>query len=490
MSKPIQAAVIILFVLLIGSAGIAAFFLLQNQKLAQENQSLQTRVNEFQAKESDLIAKADKLKNDQQVLKDRMSENEKERDQAKQALEELKSKTETLNRQIADANQDRDDYKGRVETMRRERDELVERMRNQKEKVVEKIVEKIVYKDRDSGSGDVMNTDFNNVSNDVMPSEQRGDQYWANVLKEKEKLKLDLQKAQSDLDQSVLQVVELRKNNDDIQMQLKHLTDLKDELERKLDRDSKDLEIRMANERKELERRIKYSEDLANSLSMEVARTRSDKEADSERAEKYKQDNLALQDQIRQLHSTKLALEKTIVQMNQEKVTMSKRLDQTEGAIQGRIDEIWKIKQNLDQKISQLPTSNVVVAPTQVKSTKVASPEVELSPIVVNPSTNTIVSETPRVQAVSKNQPKPRASANVSASKTQGTIISINEPNNFVIVDLGENDASQVGHSMTVLRDNKPVGTLEVIQVRKDISAADIKNSNGALRVGDIVRYN
>lgn len=490
MSKPIQAAVIILFVLLIGSAGIAAFFLLQNQKLAQENQSLQSRVDEFQSKEADLIAKADKLKSDQQVLKDRMSENEKERDQAKVALEELRSKTEALNRQISEANQDRDDYKGRVETMRRERDELVERMRNQKEKVVEKIVEKIVYKDREFGAGDLASNTVNNVAVDNNSSDQRGDQYWANVLKQKEAFKLDLQKAQSDLDQSVLQVVELRKQNNDIQMQLKNLTDLKDGLERKLARDSEDLEIRMANEKKDLERRIKYSEDLANSLSMEVARTRSDKEADSQRAEKFKQENLTLQDQIRQLHTTKLALEKTIVQMNQEKVTMAKRLDQTEGAIQGRIDEIWKIKQNLDQKISQLPTTNIVAAPTQVKSAKIVSPEVELSPIVVNPSTNTFVKETPKAPAAAKNQPKPRASADISPSKTQGTIISINEPNNFVIVDLGENDASEVGNSLTVLRDNKPVGTLEVIQVRKDISAADIKDSKGALRVGDIVRYN
>ncbi len=479
MSKPMQAAVIILFVLLVGSAGIAGYFLLQNQKLAQENQSFQSQIQEFQNKENDLLSKAKKLERDQQDLNDKIRQKEKERDQAQQAYDGLKSKVDDLNNQISQLSQDRDDYKGRVDTMRKERDDLVERLKNQKEK----IVEKIVYKDRESDA-----TSDTAVAEDS--GIEKGDQYWANVLKEKESLKLDLQKAQSELDQSALQVVELKKQNNDIQMQLKNLTDLKDDLEKKLARDKEDLENQLAAERKEYERKVKYSEDLANSLSMEVARAHSDQKDDAARAEKYKQDSMALQDQIRQLSSTKLALEKTIAQINQEKISMQKRLDQTEGAIQGRIDEIWKIKQNLDQKISQLPSNP---APSNV-TTRVATPEVELSPIVVNPNANDMPQQAPKPQAAQQSKDKKRAQSAPQpvavANKDQGTIISINEPNNFVIVDLGEGDGSQVGRKMTVMRDNNPVGSLEVIQVRKDISAADIKESNGALRVGDIVRYN
>ena len=484
MSKPMQAAVIILFVLLVGSAAIAGYFLLQNQKISQENQSLQAQVQEFQNKESELLAKAKKLQSDQQDLNDKIRQKEKERDEAKGEYDSLKSKVDDLNSQIAQANQDRDDYKGRVDTIRKERDDLMDKLKNQKEK--------IVYKDREPSATEATQTDDTTTADS---GEAKSDQYWASVLKEKEALKLDYQKAQSELDQSALQVVELKKQNSDISMQLKNLTDLKDDLEKKLARDKEDLDVQVANEKKEFERKAKYSEDLANSLSLEVARAHSNQKEDAERAEKYKQDSIALQDQIRQLSSTKLALEKTIAQINQDKLSMQKRLDQTEGAIQGRIDEIWKIKQNLDQKISQLPTSLPSSNDATSAPTKQTSAEVELSPIVVNPTANApMAEETPRATKNSKADRKRATAVNQAAnntvSKNQGTIISINEPNNFVIVDMGENDGSEIGRHLTVIRENQPVGSLEVIQVRKDISAADIKESNGALRVGDMVWYN
>ena len=493
MPKPVLIAIIVLTALLLACAGVGGYLFLQNNKLNQDNQSLQSQIQSYQSKESELLVKAKKLEKDQQDLNDKIRQKEKERDQSQQAYDGLKTKMDELNSQIVQANQDKDDYKGRVDTIRKERDELMEKLKNQKEKIVEKIVErpveKIVYRDRPTfgatGSEDATKAAAPAAMElPVDTGEQKGDQYWANVLKEKESLKLDLQKAQAELDQSALQVVELKKQNSDIQMELKNLTNLKEDLEKKISRDKEDLESQIANEKKDFDRKVKYSEDLANSLSMEVARAHTDQKDSVQRAEKYKQDSIALQEQIKQLSSTKLALERTISQINQDKVSMQRRLDQTEGAIQGRIDEIWKIKQNLDQKISQLPSAPI---------NRPSSAEVELPPIVVNPSTGSGFNETPKSQLEKRTAPSSKTKASsptVEAGKEQGTIISINEPNNFVIVDLGEGDSAQVGRKLTVLRDNNPVGSLEIIQVRKDISAADIKESNGALRVGDTVRYN
>lgn len=496
MSKPIQLAVIALIALLLASAGIGVYLFLQNNQLNQNNQSMQSQIQGFQTKESELLAKAKKLERDQQELNDKISQKEKEREQAQQAYDGLKAKVDDLNYQITQAKQEKDDFKSRVDTIRRERDELMEKLRNQKEKIVEKIVEKpvekIVYRDRPaSGASEGMDQEkpVEAVSSLDEPPSGSADQYWAGVLKQRETLKLDLQKAQAELDQSALQVVELKKQNSDIQLELKNLTDIKDDLEKKLAKDKEEFESQMANERKEMERKLRYNEDLANSLSMEVAKAHTEQKDAVERAEKFKQDMLALQEQIKQLGSTKLALERTISQINQDKAAMQKRLDQTEGAIQGRIDEIWKIKQSLDQKISQLPSA----APNSASKNSIT--EVELPPIVVNPAPGTEPAEKHKKTKVEKKQtpaaskPAPRKVEAVEA-KSQGTIISINEPNNFVIVDLGEGDSAQVGRKLTVMRDNKPVGALEIIQVRKDISAADIKDSNGPLRVGDTVRYN
>jgi hypothetical protein len=58
-------------------------------------------------------------------------------------------------------------------------------------------------------------------------------------------------------------------------------------------------------------------------------------------------------------------------------------------------------------------------------------------------------------------------------------------------VDLGqENSSVSVGNSLKVFRNSESIATLEVIQVRRDISAADIKDKSDELRVGDIVRFN
>ena len=75
------------------------------------------------------------------------------------------------------------------------------------------------------------------------------------------------------------------------------------------------------------------------------------------------------------------------------------------------------------------------------------------------------------------------------AGKTQGSIISINETNNFVIVDLGqENSPVSVGNVLKVYRNSNEIATLEVIQVRRDICAADIKEKSTELKVGDVVK--
>ena len=60
--------------------------------------------------------------------------------------------------------------------------------------------------------------------------------------------------------------------------------------------------------------------------------------------------------------------------------------------------------------------------------------------------------------------------------------------NNFVIVNIGEGTGVRLGEQLSVYRDSKYIAKLEVIQVRKDISAADIKEQSSKIKVGDSVR--
>jgi hypothetical protein len=167
--------------------------------------------------------------------------------------------------------------------------------------------------------------------------------------------------------------------------------------------------------------------------------------------------------QIRELNGTKLNLEKTISRLTDDKDAMQRKLVETESVIQSRIDDIWKIKQGLDKRLSENAPAS-------------AQGSMELPPIIVNAPNNQQQASNPAPGAM---------------GKKEGSIISINESNNFIITDLGqENSSVSVGNSLKVYRNSNQIATLEVIQVRRDICAADIKEKSTGLKVGDIVRFN
>ena len=123
----------------------------------------------------------------------------------------------------------------------------------------------------------------------------QGEGYWAQVLKEKAVLQLELEKVKSDLDQSVLEIVDLKKQNSDVQLEIKTIQ----------------------NEKEEIVRKIKYGEDLANNLAVEVARARNDQKMTNERADKLKNETQQLQEQIKQLTTTKVALERSLTRLGE-----------------------------------------------------------------------------------------------------------------------------------------------------------------------------
>jgi hypothetical protein len=67
-------------------------------------------------------------------------------------------------------------------------------------------------------------------------------------------------------------------------------------------------------------------------------------------------------------------------------------------------------------------------------------------------------------------------------------VVSVNQDNNFVIVDLGERSGIKVGDAFKVYHNGVQVVSVEVIQVRQDISAADIKQKTAPFSVGDTIR--
>jgi predicted nucleic acid-binding Zn-ribbon protein len=449
MSIAVRVSVWILGLLVLISAAVAVLTLMQKQNLQNQNQSLQNRISDDASKIGQLTAQAQKLQDQAVDLNNKISQSQQEKAQIQTQYDDLKHKSDDLQSQLDQANTDRDDWKNRSQTITRERDQLLQKLKSRP----------VVYKDRPvktpvAASSAPDNATSSSVSGGVQVISSQGEGYWATVLKQKAALQVELQKEKNDLDQAALQVVDLKKQNSDLELQLKQL----------------------ANEKDEVVSKIKYGQDLADNLSIDLARARNDQEVVTERADKVKGQNEQLLNEIRQLSSDKLSLERTVSRLTDEKDAMQRKLAETQSVIQSRIDDIWKIKENLDKKLSE--NSSAGTNPGSM----------ELPPIIVNApgSNNSQPQQSAPVQTAS-----PGPAPAQGSGKTQGTIISINESNNFVIVDLGQDNSSvSVGNALKVFRNSSQIATLEVIQVRRDICAGDIKDKSTELKVGDTVKFN
>ena len=439
MSIAVRVSVGILGLCVVVSAAFAVMTYVQKQTLQGQNQRLHSQITDDQIKLADLTTRAKKLEDSVDQLNNKISQTQQDKVQVQGLYDDLKKKSDELQSQLTQANSDRDDWKNRVDTVGRERDALMEKLKNPPVKIVYK--DRIVVK---TVPASATGEDNSNLAPPVASGQ--GDQYWASVLKQKAALQLKIEKAKSDLDQAALQVVALKKQNSDLELQVKQVNNEKDEIIQK----------------------IKYGQDLADNLAVDLARSRNDQKSVDDRADKLKEENLELLSQIRELTSSKLSLEKTVARLTDEKDAMQKKLVETETVIQNRIDDIWKIKSSLDKKISENSPSS------SFSPSSSGSGSMELPPIIVN---------------TLNNQQQAPANPTSTSSKTAGSIISINESNNFVIVDLGQaNSSVRIGNPLKVYRNSNVIADLEVIQVRREICAADIKTKTSELQVGDVVK--
>lgn len=431
MSKIVQQSLVILFVLLVVSVGFAIVASLQKQNLEKQNQYLQGQVADYETKVRDFTRQVSDLEQQAKDLRKDAEQKNRDKEALQRKYEDADRQSRKLADDIASAEREKKEWDQRMSTLRRERDDLMEKLKNRpvEERIVEKIVEKKVpvanMFEGDAGSNNGMPTT-------IVVENKANEEYWAGILREKGALEMALAEAKKKADESQLKVEDFKKANSDLEIELG----------------------RIKNEREEILRKIKYGEDLADNLSVELARARNEQKVIQDRADQVSAENQALRTETKQLTSTKVALEKSIARLTDDKNAIEKKLVETENIIQGRIDEMWKIKKDVDARFD---------------TSRAASGSVELAPIVVNANV------------------EPAKTAPV-APRRNGSVVSINEQNNFVIINLGEKDGVRTGDVYKVYRDGKQIGMVSVIQVRKDISAADIRQKTETFKAGDSVR--
>jgi len=285
----------------------------------------------------------------------------------------------------------------------------------------------------------------------VAPLEQ--DTYWASILKTKADLEIRLNDAKGKLREISIKADELSKDKSNLELELS--------------------KFKQSNE--DLERRFSYTEKLSETLSLDLVREKNDKRTLQAYLKTIKEENVAISDQLKDLRNLKVALEKKLDKSLSEKTQLEQRMGEMEETLKDRLSDIAEIKKDmqvvgapeevaLTQEEAEQPQEDIVGS----KAKK--SQAIELPPIVVRPEGGTA------------------KTATTAAVSLAGKIIAVNKENNFVIIDLGEDTGIKPGRKFGVYREDQKIATIEIIQTRKNISAADIKQTIKQINVGDIVK--
>lgn len=269
------------------------------------------------------------------------------------------------------------------------------------------------------------------VTRAVSAAPADADEYWAGVLKEKVNLELRLSNLKDTLKNNQIKTDELTREKLTFDLEIQKLT----------------------KEKTDTQRQLEYNEKLLDGISLQLVREKEDKRKIQKQAGLMKEENYALRSRIKDTMNTSASLEKKLKETEDRRMELYNRLNQMDQLLQDKLSEVLETKQNLGELKKGLTPST--------------QSAVELPPIVVP-------SASPAVGGVNE--------------APSGKIISINEEKGFVILDMGEAQGIYPGQALAVYQDSRQIAALEVIQVRPNVSAADIREKTARIKAGDVVR--
>lgn len=342
-----------------------------------------------------------------------------------QQLSTAQDKTRSLGVQLDQIAKEKQELQKKFELAKRAKDELAEKLKSQQKETVQQ-AEKI----------------------DAPRATE--DSYWADVLKTKTDLQIKLS---------------------EISNELKSLRILNEELQR--GKATMELEIsNLKRERDDTERQLAYNKKLMDAIAQELVRERNDKIQIQDSFKLVKNENQVLIRQINGLNSRKIALEKKIQSLLEDKDSIVRKYDELEGMLAEKVTQVTELQQDLSSLASDDPMT-LASAPRASSGQNAfytqRSGGVELQPILVRGDSAD-------------------ASSRAASVMNEGKILAVNTDNNFIVIDIGEDQGVQLGDVFQVYRGGEPIGAIEAIQLRKTIAACDIRQQAVPLKIGDIVR--
>ena len=354
----------------------------------------------------ELIRERDDLKTENTKLNSNL-------DKLKSSISSYESRITSLSGDLANVNQQKADLEKRYELVNRAREDLIQKLKEQQSQKPSVTESRVEY------------------------TPQNNDAYWAEVLRAKNEMELQLNNVRAELKSLQMSNEQLQREKSNIELDLNSLK----------------------REKEDLKRQIEYNQKLVESISKELVTEKNDKTQIQDSYKLVRNENAMLSRQLQSLNNRKINLDKKIQELTESKGSLERRLSEMESMLTDRVTQIDQFK----GKVEAVKTGEPVEGREKKES-------VELPAIVVRPQAD-----------------QPSRSVNPDAGFI-GRVLAVNKDNNFVIIDLGQDSGLKVGDAFKIYRDEKPVASVEVTQVRRSISACDIKKEMSPIKIGDTVR--
>ncbi|MCM8792589.1 MAG: hypothetical protein NC826_05580 [Candidatus Omnitrophica bacterium] len=349
------------------------------------------------------------------------------RNELENTKRQFQKEREELVKKVSDLIEEKKDLQSKLDEVNRQLDEF-----SLKNSELEKKYEAVI-KERDGLLEKIKSitttVPYNETVALSIPTAAPEEAYWATVLKKKADLEIKLNQLKNEV------------NN--LKIQLKELGNVKSSLE---------LEIKnIIQEKQDVERRLSYNEKLLDSISIELVREKEDKRKLEELFKILKRGYRIAIHKINNLNEDKLDLERKFQQIQKDNMELVRKIKEMDMVLGKKILETEELKEKYLSVRSSTPQS------------------VELPPIIIRSA-----------------EPKEPVISNKELFK--GRVLAVNREHNFIVIDLGEEQGVKIGDLFSIYRENEKIAEVEVIQIRKNVCACDIRQQNVPIAVGDLVK--
>jgi len=384
-----------------------------------------------------------KLKKDTDKAKSENSDLNKRLAEFKRKAEQLTSEIDLAKKEKDRAISDRDKLKDQVDTAEKDRKQLKEaltRLQSEKAKENTPVIVTASEASKDARVSSVTEKGPSGAPDDVS---------WEKVVKEKAVLKAKSENMEATLKEKDGLVKDLEKERREVKSKLDDLIAQREEMSRELEFNKRTIDI----------------------LSADLVKEKEDKRLALKEVKRLRSENSNLNRELHMLGKNKQNLEDKLQNLEDMKSTLESKMLDVQTTLRERSLEIGDMQDKLVNALDKVK-----------KGVSLDGSTVELAPIVV---------KQPDYSAEQTSASPNMASQRPAAPKgmVKGAVIAVNKKENFVVIDVGESAGLAAGEVLNVVRGDKKIALVKIIELRKEISACDITTMQPGefIREGDSV---